>query len=145
MPSKKRDSFFWNLKKIENEEFFNWFESQSNIADSLYKLVCYFIDKHGLQDVTDYKVQQQMQKEILLQDKAFLNDIKQLLLNDTNFITPKENIKIENNLTNPKKVINSFEKSSYNKAIQKEGDFKCENQNLKEDYDDLDTATLFGN
>ncbi len=119
MADKKRESFFWNLKKIENEEFFKWFESQGNIADSLYKLVCYFIDKHGLQDVGDYKIQQQMQREILLQDKDFLNEVKQILLNDSDLIIKNNNQNIHYEINSPNKVIEDSEEKSDNKIVKK--------------------------
>lgn len=119
MSDKKRESFFWNLKKIENEEFFKWFESQGNIADSLYKLVCYFIDKHGLQDVGDYKIQQQMQREILLQDKDFLNEVKRFLLNDSNLIIKNEDPSIHNERKSPNEEIETSEEQSDNEDVKK--------------------------
>ncbi|MFN6593144.1 hypothetical protein ACK3XG_29360 [Bacillus sp. TD10] len=145
MADKKRESFFWNLKKIENEEFFKWFESQGNIADSLYKLVCYFIDKHGLQDVGDYKIQQQMQREILLQDKDFLNEVKQILLNDSDLIIKNNNQNIHYEINSPNKVIEDSEEKSDNKIVKKEDVSKTETNVLNDEYEDLDTASLFGN
>ncbi|WP_100618272.1 hypothetical protein [Bacillus cereus] len=145
MSNKKRESFYWNLKKIENEEFFNWFESQSNIADSLYKLVCYFIDKHGLQDVADYKIQQQMQREILLQDEDFLNDMKRILLNNSNFIIKNTDVNTQHQIDDQKEIVKNFEEPSYNEDICVKEDSKSETSVLKEEYDDLDTTILFGN
>ncbi|MED2778088.1 hypothetical protein P4278_28375 [Bacillus thuringiensis] len=147
MSDKKRESFFWNLKKIENEEFFKWFESQSNIADSLYKLVCYFIDKHGLQDVADYKIQQQMQKEILLQDKDFLNDVKRILLNNSNLTIQKENQANQEEAadSNPNKIVSSLEKNNTSKDTDIRTESATEKAVLKDEYEDLDTANLFGN
>ncbi|MFJ8356791.1 hypothetical protein ACIQ69_26705 [Bacillus paramycoides] len=145
MADKKRESFFWNLKKIENEEFFKWFESQGNIADSLYKLVCYFIDKHGLQDVGDYKIQQQMQREILLQDKDFLNEVKRVLLNDSNLIIKNDDQNIHNEIESPNEVIAASEVKSDNEDVKKEDVSKSETNVLNDEYEDLDTASLFGN
>ncbi|EJS10978.1 hypothetical protein IKS_05799 [Bacillus cereus VDM062] len=145
MADKKRESFFWNLKKIENEEFFKWFESQGNIADSLYKLVCYFIDKHGLQDVGDYKIQQQMQREILLQDKDFLNEVKRVLLNDSNLIIKNDDQNIHNEIKSPNEVIGAPEEKSDNEDEKKEDVSKSETNVLNDEYEDLDTASLFGN
>ncbi|MGF9767039.1 hypothetical protein [Bacillus albus] len=145
MADKKRESFFWNLKKIENEEFFKWFESQGNIADSLYKLVCYFIDKHGLQDVGDYKIQQQMQREILLQDKDFLNEVKRVLLNDSKLIIKNDNENIRNEIKSPNAVIGASEEKSDNDDEKKEDVSKSETNVLNDEYEDLDTASLFGN
>lgn len=145
MADKKRESFFWNLKKIENEEFFKWFESQGNIADSLYKLVCYFIDKHGLQDVGDYKIQQQMQREILLQDKDFLNEVKRVLLNDSNLIIKNDDQNIHNEIKSPNEVIGAPEKKSDTEDVKKEDVSKSETNTLNDEYEDLDTASLFGN
>ncbi|WP_342719905.1 hypothetical protein AAG068_27720 (plasmid) [Bacillus paramycoides] len=145
MADKKRESFFWNLKKIENEEFFKWFESQGNIADSLYKLVCYFIDKHGLQDVGDYKIQQQMQREILLQDKDFLNEVKRVLLNDSNLIIKNDDQNIHNEIKSPNEVIGALEKKSDTENVKKEDVSKSETNTLNDEYEDLDTASLFGN
>ncbi|EEL37278.1 Uncharacterized protein BC141101_05912 [Bacillus toyonensis] len=145
MADKKRESFFWNLKKIENEEFFKWFESQGNIADSLYKLVCYFIDKHGLQDVGDYKIQQQMQREILLQDKDFLNEVKRVLLNDSNLIIKNDDQNIHNEIKSPNEVIGTSEEKPDNEDAKKEDVSKSETNVLNDEYDDLDTASLFGN
>ncbi len=145
MADKKRESFFWNLKKIENEEFFKWFESQGNIADSLYKLVCYFIDKHGLQDVGDYKIQQQMQREILLQDKDFLNEVKRVLLNDSKLIIKNDDQNIHNEIKSSNKVIGTSEEKPDNEDEKKEDVSKSEKNVLNDEYDDLDTASLFGN
>ncbi|WP_114556571.1 hypothetical protein [Bacillus sp. PF5] len=145
MADKKRESFFWNLKKIENEEFFKWFESQGNIADSLYKLVCYFIDKHGLQDVGDYKIQQQMQREILLQDKDFLNEVKRVLLNGSNLIIKNDDQNIHNEMESPNAVIGASEEKSDNEGEKKEDVSKSETNVLNDEYEDLDTASLFGN
>ncbi|MEH7280662.1 hypothetical protein COL52_24500 [Bacillus toyonensis] len=145
MADKKRESFFWNLKKIENEEFFKWFESQGNIADSLYKLVCYFIDKHGLQDVGDYKIQQQMQREILLQDKDFLNEVKRVLLNDSKLIIKNDDQNINNEIKSPNEVIGTSEEKPDNEDEKKEDVSKSETNVLNDEYDDLDTASLFGN
>lgn len=145
MADKKRESFFWNLKKIENEEFFKWFESQGNIADSLYKLVCYFIDKYGLQDVGDYKIQQQMQREILLQDKDFLNEVKRVLLNDSKLIIKNDDQNIHNEIKSSNEVIGTSEEKPDNKDEKKEDVSKSETNVLNDEYDDLDTASLFGN
>ncbi|MBY7130118.1 hypothetical protein ILS68_21215 [Bacillus sp. 8YEL33] len=145
MADKKRESFFWNLKKIENEEFFKWFESQGNIADSLYKLVCYFIDKHGLQDVGDYKIQQQMQREILLQDKDFLNEVKRVLLNDSKLIIKNDNQNIHNEIESLNEIIGTSEEKPNNEDEKKEDVSKSETNVLNDEYDDLDTASLFGN
>ncbi|PEM43207.1 hypothetical protein [Bacillus toyonensis] len=145
MADKKRESFFWNLKKIENEEFFKWFESQGNIADSLYKLVCYFIDKHGLQDVGDYKIQQQMQREILLQDKDFLNEVKRVLLNDSKLIIKNDDQNIPNEIKSSNEVIETSEEKPNNEDEKKEDVSKSETNVLNDEYDDLDTASLFGN
>ncbi|ANN35559.1 hypothetical protein BK704_34160 [[Bacillus thuringiensis] serovar konkukian] len=145
MADKKRESFFWNLKKIENEEFFKWFDSQGNIADSLYKLVCYFIDKHGLQDVGDYKIQQQMQREILLQDKDFLNEVKQVLLNDSKLIIKNDDQNIHNEIKSPNEVIETSEEKPDHEDEKKEDVSKSETNVLNDEYDDLDTASLFGN
>lgn len=145
MADKKRESFFWNLKKIENEEFFKWFESQGNIADSLYKLVCYFIDKHGLQDVGDYKIQQQMQREILLQDKDFLNEVKRVLLNDSKLIIKNDDQNIHNEIKSSNEVIGTSEEKLDNEDEKKEDVSKSETNVLNDEYDDLDTASLFGN
>ncbi|PGA96897.1 hypothetical protein [Bacillus toyonensis] len=145
MVDKKRESFFWNLKKIENEEFFKWFESQGNIADSLYKLVCYFIDKHGLQDVGDYKIQQQMQREILLQDKDFLNEVKQIILKDSNLIIKNEDSSIHNERKSPNEEIETSEKQYDNEDVKKEDVSKSVTPVLNDKYEDLDTASLFGN
>ncbi|MGY4558793.1 hypothetical protein [Bacillus thuringiensis] len=145
MADKKRESFFWNLKKIENEEFFKWFESQGNIADSLYKLVCYFIDKHGLQDVGDYKIQQQMQREILLQDKDFLNEVKRVLLNDSNLIIKNDDTNIHNEIKSPNEVIGAPEEKSDTEDVKKGVVSKSETNALNDEYEDLDTASLFGN
>ena len=145
MAEKKRESFFWNLKKIENEEFFKWFESQGNIADSLYKLVCYFIDKHGLQDVGDYKIQQQMQREILLQDKDFLNEVKRVLLNDSKLIIKNDDQNIHNEIKSSNEVIGTSEEKPDNEDEKKEDVSKSETNVLNDEYDDLDTASLFGN
>uniref|UniRef100_UPI00402ACD7D hypothetical protein n=1 Tax=Bacillus sp. DX2.2 TaxID=3073452 RepID=UPI00402ACD7D len=145
MSDKKRESFFWNLKKIENEEFFKWFESQGNIADSLYKLVCYFIDKHGLQDVGDYKIQQQMQREILLQDKDFLNEVKRVILNDSDLILKKEDPNTHNEIKSPNEGIETSEEQSDNEGVQKEEVSTSETKVLNDEYEDLDTASLFGN
>ncbi|MBJ7933341.1 MULTISPECIES: hypothetical protein [Bacillus cereus group] len=145
MADKKRESFFWNLKKIENEEFFKWFESQGNIADSLYKLVCYFIDKHGLQDVGDYKIQQQMQREILLQDKDFLNEVKRVLLNDSKLIIKNDDQNIPNEIKSSNEVIGTSEEKPDNEDEKKEDVSKSETNVLNDEYDDLDTASLFGN
>ncbi|WP_241139374.1 hypothetical protein [Bacillus mycoides] len=143
MADKKRESFFWNLKKIENEEFFKWFESQGNIADSLYKLVCYFIDKHGLQDVGDYKIQQQMQREILLQDKDFLNEVRQIILKDSNLIIKNEDSSNHNERKSPNEEIETSEKQYEN--VKKEDVSKSVTPVLNDEYEDLDTASLFGN
>ncbi|MGN4931944.1 hypothetical protein [Bacillus cereus group sp. MYBK14-1] len=145
MADKKRESFFWNLKKIENEEFFKWFESQGNIADSLYKLVCYFIDKHGLEDVGDYKIQQQMQREILLQDKDFLNEVKRVLSNDSNLIIKNDDQNIHHEIKSPNEVIGAPEKKSDTEDVKKEDVSKSETNTLNDEYEDLDTASLFGN
>lgn len=145
MSDKKRESFFWNLKKIENAEFFKWFESQSNIADSLYKLVCYFIDKHGLKDVADYKVQQQMQKELLLQDEDFLNDVKRILLNDSNLTIQKENLKFQQETEEHTEIANNLKRKSNPETKPMEEETLSEDKALEDDYDDLDTANLFGN
>ncbi|PEI82920.1 hypothetical protein [Bacillus toyonensis] len=145
MADKKRESFFWNLKKIENEEFFKWFESQGNIADSLYKLVCYFIDKHGLQDVGDYRIQQQMQREILLQDKDFLNEVKRVLLNDSKLIIKNDDQNIPNEIKSSNEVIETSEEKPNNEDEKKEDVSKSETNVLNDEYDDLDTASLFGN
>ncbi|TXR90503.1 hypothetical protein DN390_30535 [Bacillus sp. SH7-1] len=145
MADKKRESFFWNLKKIENEEFFKWFESQGNIADSLYKLVCYFIDKHGLQDVGDYKIQQQMQREILLQDKDFLNEVKRVLLNDSKLIIKNDDQNIHNEIKSSNEVIGTSEEKPDDEDVKKEDVSKSETNVLNDEYDDLDTASLFGN
>ncbi|MGG5737305.1 hypothetical protein [Bacillus cereus group sp. IBL03679] len=145
MADKKRESFFWNLKKIENEEFFKWFESQGNIADSLYKLVCYFIDKHGLQDVGDYKIQQQMQRDILLQDKDFLNAVRRIISKDSNLIIKNEDSSIHNERKSPNEEIETSEEQYDNEDVKKEDVSKSVSPVSNDEYEDLDTSSLFGN
>ncbi len=86
-----------------------------------------------------------MQREILLQDKDFLNEVKRVLLNDSKLIIKNDDQNIHNEIKSPNEVIGTSEEKPDNEDEKKEDVSKSETNVLNDEYDDLDTASLFGN
>ncbi|PHE99973.1 hypothetical protein COF81_09660 [Bacillus pseudomycoides] len=89
---KQREQYNWNFKKEKNSKFHDWLDAQSNISESLITLVLHFVDQYGINDVTDYEVSKQMQRDLFMKEE-FYQDIS-ALLEKTNV----NSIKLNNNV-----------------------------------------------
>lgn len=96
---KQREQYNWNFKKEKNLKFHDWLNAQSNISESLITLVLHFVDQYGINDVTDYEVSKQMQRDLFMKEE-FYQGIS-ALLEKANV----NNINLNNNASTVKEAI----------------------------------------
>lgn len=106
---KQREQYNWNFKKEKNLKFHDWLNAQSNISESLITLVLHFVDQYGINDVTDYEVSKQMQRDLFMKEE-FYQGISALLEKEN-----VNNINLNNNASPvkeavPKEIVKSNEK-----------------------------------
>ncbi|MGG3801208.1 hypothetical protein [Metabacillus fastidiosus] len=66
MTNKKRNQINWKFKVGQSEEFYEWFNNQDNIGQSLQMIVNTMIELYGTQDIQDYHVQKQIYNDIFV-------------------------------------------------------------------------------
>ncbi|PEK70476.1 hypothetical protein COL32_26960 [Bacillus pseudomycoides] len=118
---KRREQYNWNFKKEKNLKFHDWLDAQSNISESLITLVLHFVDQYGINDVTDYEVSKQMQRDLFMKEE-FYHDISALLEKaNVNSIKLNNNVPTVNeNETVPEGNVKSSEKVKNEVNISKE-------------------------
>lgn len=141
---KQREQYNWNFKKEKNLKFHDWLNAQSNISESLITLVLHFVDQYGINDVTDYEVSKQMQRDLFMKEE-FYQGIS-ALLEKANV----NNINLNNNASTvkeavPKEIVKSNEKVKNEVNVSKEHEEP--NSIEKKDYDyikEIDENAIFG-
>ncbi|MCM3736511.1 hypothetical protein M3215_11910 [Bacillus cytotoxicus] len=140
---KQREQFNWNFKNETNPKFHDWLNTQSNISESLITLVLHFVDQYGINDVTDYEISKQMQRDLFMKEK-FFQDISVLLENtNVNNINPNNNAPVSEVLAskiekeeNIEHVENVDKKKKMTLKVQKEPDDSYINK--------VDESAIFG-
>ncbi|HDR4393591.1 TPA: hypothetical protein QCP61_005761 [Bacillus cereus] len=81
MKEKKPEQYGWKLKKVNDPDFWAWYEKQDNIGESLITLAQFFIKQYGVLDVKSFEAQQAMHRDLLLKDEFYqeFNQMKALL------------------------------------------------------------------
>ncbi|MCQ6342320.1 hypothetical protein NPM06_22230 [Bacillus cereus] len=144
---KQREQYNWNFKKEKNKKFHDWLDEQSNISESLITLVLHFVDQYGVNDVTDYEVSKQMQRDLFLKEK-FYQDISTLLespnvnsINNNNSV-PVAEVKEQKTETEEKDIMR-VDKNEKVKAQQESE--PIEKKQKEENYlDNVDESAIFG-
>ncbi|MCU5065056.1 hypothetical protein OB986_28100 [Bacillus cereus] len=141
---KQREQYNWNFKKEKNLKFHDWLNAQSNISESLITLVLHFVDQYGINDVTDYEVSKQMQRDLFMKEE-FYQGIS-ALLEKANV----NNINLNNNASTVKEAIPK-EIVKFNEEVKKEVNVSKEHEepNSIEKKDDdyikkVDENKIFG-
>ncbi|MDA2074203.1 hypothetical protein P5815_30300 [Bacillus cereus] len=141
---KQREQYNWNFKKEKNLKFHDWLNAQSNISESLITLVLHFVDQYGINDVTDYEVSKQMQRDLFMKEE-FYQGIS-ALLEKANV----NNINLNNNASTVKEAIPK-EIVKFNEKVKKEVNVSKEHEepNSIEKKDDdyikkVDENKIFG-
>lgn len=145
---KQREQYNWNFKKEKNTKFHDWLDAQSNISESLITLVLHFVDQYGINDVTDYEVSKQMQRDLFMKEE-FYQDISALLEKaNVNSIKLNNNVPTVNeNETVPKENVKSSEKVKNEVNVskeQKESDSIEQKQEDKKYIEEVDESKLWG-
>ncbi|MDF9530629.1 hypothetical protein [Bacillus cereus] len=145
---KQREQYNWNFKKEKNTKFHDWLDAQSNISESLITLVLHFVDQYGINDVTDYEVSKQMQRDLFMKEE-FYQDISALLEKaNVNSVKLNNNVPTVNeNETVPKENVKSSEivKSEVNVSKElKESDSIEQKQEDKKYIEEVDESKLWG-
>ncbi|HDR6289263.1 TPA: hypothetical protein QCU33_005395 [Bacillus cereus] len=87
----KPEQYGWKLKKITDSDFWEWYENQDNIGESLVTLVQFFMKQYGTLDVKSFEAQQAMHKDLLMKDEFYqdFHQMKTLLQGNTVLSIPK--------------------------------------------------------
>lgn len=144
---KQREQYNWNFKKEKNKKFHDWLDEQSNISESLITLVLHFVDQYGVNDVTDYEVSKQMQRDLFLKEK-FYQDISTLLespnvnsINNNNSV-PVAEVKEQKTETEEKDIMRVDKNEKV--KVQQESE-PIEKKQKEENYlDNVDESAIFG-
>lgn len=141
---KQREQYNWNFKKEKNLKFHDWLNAQSNISESLITLVLHFVDQYGINDVTDYEVSKQMQRDLFMKEE-FYQGIS-ALLEKANV----NNINLNNNASTvkeavPKEIVKSNEKVKNEVNVLKEHEEPNSTEKKYDDYiEKVDESKIFG-
>lgn len=121
---KPREQFNWKFKGKESEEFFEWFNNQDNIGDSLRSIVYNYIDLYGTGDIMHPKMQKKIITDSIILQHFEGRDVLSINSNDIE-TTNSNSTEVLNNKVNtvqsdskeykesPDKI--SPEKPKYNK------------------------------
>ena len=66
MTKKRRNQYSWKFRDNESEEFYEWFDNQDNIANSLRSILHHVIGLYGNGDILDPSVQRQLYKNTFI-------------------------------------------------------------------------------
>ncbi|WP_242216393.1 hypothetical protein [Bacillus cereus group sp. BfR-BA-01351] len=141
---KQREQYNWNFKKEKNLKFHNWLNAQSNISESLITLVLHFVDQYGINDVTDYEVSKQMQRDLFMKEE-FYQGISALLEKEN-----VNNINLNNNASPvkeavPKEIVKSNEKVNNEVNVLKGHEEPNSTEKKDDDYiKKVDENAIFG-
>jgi len=102
MKEKKPEQYGWKLKKVNDPDFWAWYEKQDNIGESLITLAQFFIKQYGVLDVKSFEAQQAMHRDLLLKDEFYqeFNQMKALLQGNAAMTVP--NMPVEKVATSEK-------------------------------------------
>ena len=140
---KRREQYNWNFKKEKNPKFHDWLDAQSNISESLITLVLHFVDQYGINDVTDYEVSKQMQRDLFMKEKIY-QDISALLESaNIKNINPNNNVPIPEVTNNEIKVKENTE-SIENVDKKKKLTLKVQKETDDSYLNEVDESAIFG-
>lgn len=96
MKEKKPEQYGWKLKKVNDPDFWAWYEKQDNIGESLITLAQFFIKQYGVLDVKSFEAQQAMHRDLLLKDEFYqeFNQMKALLQGNATMTVPNMPVEI---------------------------------------------------
>lgn len=116
---KQREQYNWNFKKEKNLKFHDWLDAQSNISESLITLVLHFVDQYGINDVTDYEVSKQMQRDLFMKEEFYQGISALLEKANVNNINLNNNVSTVNEAV-PTGIVKSNEKIKTDINVSKE-------------------------
>lgn len=87
----KPEQYGWKLKKVNDPDFWDWYENQDNIGESLITLAQFFIKQYGTLDVKSFEAQQALHRDLLMKDEFYqeFQQMKALLQGNTAMSVPK--------------------------------------------------------
>ncbi|MBT2576863.1 hypothetical protein J7E43_05510 [Bacillus sp. ISL-8] len=132
----KPEQYGWKLKKVNDPDFWEWYENQDNIGESLITLAQFFIKQYGTLDVKSFEAQQAMHRDLLMKDEFYqeFNQMKALLKGSTVTAVPKT--------FDEKPSVQSVE-SLKNTSVEKES--TSEEDKKTEVKQETPKSSLFGN
>lgn len=97
----KPEQYGWKLKKVNDPDFWEWYENQDNISESLVTLAQFFIKQYGTLDVKSFEAQQALHRDLLMKDEFYqeFQQMKAVLQGNTAMSVPKmavEKLPIQN-------------------------------------------------
>jgi hypothetical protein len=115
---KERTQYNWKFKENESEEFYNWFDNQDNISNSLRIILYHIIEIYGNGNILDPSIQKRMitdniileslkNKDVISVNHELIFGLKQDINNLTSSSAGKKNIDIISD--EKKEVINTKE------------------------------------
>lgn len=72
---KERTQYNWKFKENESEEFYNWFDNQDNISNSLRSILYHVIEIYGNGNILDPSIQKRMVKDNLILESLRNKDV----------------------------------------------------------------------
>ncbi|MDA2639241.1 hypothetical protein PDQ79_33195 [Bacillus cereus] len=116
------EQYGWKLKKVNDPDFWEWYENQDNMSESLVTLAQFFIKQYSTLDVKSFEAQQGMHRDLLMKDEFYqdLRQMKALLQGKTVMSIPKvaaEELPVQNVETSK---ANSVETENTIKEVKEE-------------------------
>ncbi|KYG33491.1 hypothetical protein [Priestia endophytica] len=95
------------FKAKETEEFYDWFDNQSNISDSVRYIVYHAIKQYGTGDVLEYGVQERIQMDnILLNSLRDINVLELIQRGSEGRNKPSESVMISSEPKSQERPVN---------------------------------------
>ncbi|HDR4948332.1 TPA: hypothetical protein QCR51_004920 [Bacillus cereus] len=122
------EQYGWKLKKVNDPDFWEWYENQDNIGESLVTLAQFFIKQYGTLDVKSFEAQQAMHKDLLMKDEFYqdFHQMKALLQGNTVVPIPKvaaEELpvqKVETSKANSVEIESTHKEETKEKEVKEE-------------------------
>ena len=84
---KARTQYNWKFKENESEAFYQWFDKQDNISNSLRIILYHIIELYGNEDILDPAMQKHLVKDSLILESLTNKDVfsinHELIFGDT--------------------------------------------------------------
>lgn len=131
---KERTQYNWKFKENESEEFYNWFNNQDNISNSLRIILYHIIEIYGNGNILDPSIQKRMVKDNIILESLRNKDV--ISVNHDLIFGLQQDI---NNLTSEsagEKNINIISNEKKEVINTKEDENKLEVQSKNNEIDD---------